>query len=92
MTYHLLTLAAYNKQASDEQVMQNAEENQQHSVTDASENDELLTAPTKERHADVAPRSNDDKRKDSDVWIEIVSFGKNFGKSWVQKSTKLTKF
>jgi len=56
-----------NKQASDEQVMQNAEENQQHSVTEASENDELLTAPTKERHADVAPRSNDDKRKDSDV-------------------------
>jgi hypothetical protein len=56
-----------NKQASAEQAIQNAEENQQHSES-VSENDELLNeAPTKERHADVAPRSNDDKKADSDV-------------------------
>lgn len=67
-----------NKQADEQDIEKNAEENQQQNSAEASENDELLNvAPSKERHADVGLGSNDDKkRNDSDVWIEIVSFGK----------------
>lgn len=60
---------AYNKQADEQDIEKNAEENQQQNSAEASENDELLNvAPSKERHADVGPGSNDDKkRNDSDV-------------------------